>query len=256
MQEVAERAARVAGAIIRTGSIGRVRHKGVVDPVTEVDIAAEDAIRKVLTAADPEIPILGEEEGGAEGSRTRWIVDPLDGTVNFLHGYPMYCVCVALQDAGDLQVGVIYDPVRDHCYSAERGCGARLDGEPLRVSETADLGDALVASGFPYDRRTHAPEYLRYVEAFLRRAQGFRRAGAAGMDLAMLAAGQLDGFWEFGLKPWDVAAGTLIIREAGGVVSDMAGGPLDLDRPRILASNGRIHDAMLRVLGDLLDAPQ
>jgi len=251
--DVAENAARAAGAIIRNRSATQVRHKAAaVDLVTEVDLACEDAIRGILSAADPGIPILGEEEGGAEGASSRWIVDPLDGTVNFVHGFPMYCVSIALQNEGELRLGVIYDPVRDRCYRAEQGRGADVDGEPLRVSETADLGQALVASGFPYDRRDNADVYLRFVKAFLERAQGFRRAGAAAMDLAMLAEGQLDGYWEFGLKPWDVAAGTLIVREAGGQVSDMAGGALTLDTPRILASNGRIHDAMGRVLVDLL----
>ncbi len=252
MLQLAEVAARSAGAIIRERSPRSVRYKGATDPVTEVDLACETAIREILTAGAPGIPIMGEEGGGAEGLSTRWIVDPLDGTVNFLHGFPMVGVCVALQDAGELEVGVVYDPIRDHCYRAARGRGADRNGERLRVSDTGDLDRALVASGFPYDRRENADVYLRFVKAFLERAQGFRRAGAAGLDLAMLATGQLDGFWEFDLKPWDVAAGTLIIREAGGRVCDMAGGPLDLDRPRILATNGRIHDAMLAVLAELL----
>jgi len=250
--ELAERAARAAGEIIRRGWAQDVRRKGVVDLVTEVDLAAEARIREVLGEGAPGIPILGEEEGGAEGSATRWIVDPLDGTVNFVHRFPAFCVCIALQDRGDLEVGVVYDPVHDRCFRAVRGRGANRDGERLRVSETRDLGEALLASGFPYDRRVNAAYYLRFLQAFLERAQGFRRPGSAGLDLVTLASGPLDGFWEFGLKAWDVAAGTLIIREAGGTVTDMDGSPLDLDRPRVLASNGHLHDAMLAVVADLL----
>ncbi|MDP7113863.1 MAG: inositol monophosphatase family protein [Myxococcota bacterium] len=252
MLELAEEAARAAGEIIRAGSARDVRRKGVVDLVTEVDFASEARIREILTAGAPGIPVLGEEEGGAEAASTRWIVDPLDGTVNFVHGLPAYCVCIALQDGGDLELGVVYDPNGDRCFRAVRGGGAELDGRSLRVSATTDLGEALLASGFPYDRRDNADYYLRFLKAFLERAQGFRRPGSAGLDLVTLASGALDGFWEFGLKPWDVAAGTLIIREAGGVVTDLDGSPLNLDRPRVLATNGHIHDAMLAVVADLL----
>jgi myo-inositol-1(or 4)-monophosphatase len=252
MLELAERAAREAGRIMREGRAQVVQHKGAVNLVTEIDLACETAVREILEAGAPGIPVLGEEEGGAEGVTTRWIVDPLDGTTNYVHGYPSYACLIALQDRGALEVGVTYDPVRDHCYRARRGHGADLDGQPLRVTPTADLDRALLASGFPYDRRERADEYLAYVKAFILRAQGFRRAGAAGMDLAWLASGRVDGFWEFNLQPWDVAAGTLLVQEAGGVVTDMDGGPLDLDRPRILASNGHLHEAMLEVIGALL----
>jgi len=252
VRELAERAARAAGAIIRERSAQRIEHKGAVDLVTEVDLACEGAIREILEAGAPGVPVLGEEGGGADGERTRWIVDPLDGTTNFVHGFPAYCVCVALQDDGELRVGVTYDPIRDHLYSAELGKGTTLNGDPIRVSNRAELGRCLLASGFAYDRRERAAEYLRFVQAFLERGQGFRRAGSAGTDLAWLAAGRLDGYWEFGLHTWDVASGTLLVREAGGAVTDMTGADLDLDHPRILASNGRIHDQMIEVLVDLL----
>ena len=252
MLKLAEQAARAAGAIIRQGRAREVDHKGVVDLVTEVDLACETAIRELLQTGAPGIPILGEEGGGAEGAATRWIVDPLDGTTNFVHGFPAFCVCVALQDAGELRVGVIYDPIRDRCYSAEKGRGATCDGDRIQVSRCSTLDRALLASGFAYDRRQRAAEYLRFVQAFIERAQGFRRAGSAGMDLTWVASGRLDGYWEFGLHPWDVAAGTVLVREAGGVVTDVAGGDLDVDRPRILATNGRIHDEMVAVLTDLL----
>ena len=252
MRSIACNAARAAGAIIRRSTAHRVNHEGAVDLVTEVDVECETTIREILERETPGVPILGEEGGGAEGADTRWIVDPLDGTTNFVHGFPAYCVCIALQDRGEFRVGVIYDPIRDHCYSAEQGGGAVRNGEPIRVSSCDRLDTALLASGFPYDRRERAADLLRYVQAFLERGQGFRRAGAAGMDLAFVASGALDGYWEFGLRPWDVAAGIVIVREAGGVVTDMAGGDLILDRPRILATNGAIHDEMLAVLADLL----
>ena len=252
MLPVAERAARAAGDIIRRSTAQRIDHKGEVDLVTEVDLACEAAIREILERETPGVPILGEEGGGAQRASTRWIVDPLDGTTNFVHGFPAYCVCVALEDRGELRVGVIYDPVRDRCYSAEKGRGATLNGARMRVSSCPDLDSALLASGFPYDRRERAAELLRFVQAFLERGQGFRRAGSAGMDLALVASGALDGYWEFGLHPWDVAAGTVLVREAGGAVTDVSGGALDLAAPRILASNGAIHDEMLAVLADLL----
>jgi myo-inositol-1(or 4)-monophosphatase len=253
MLPVAVKAAQAAADIIRRSSARRIEHKGDVDLVTEVDLACESAIREVLERETPGIPILGEEGGGAVGASTRWIVDPLDGTTNFVHGFPAYCVCIALEDRGELRAGVILDPVRDRCYSAEKGRGATMNGERMRVSGCSSLDTALLASGFPYDRRRRAAELLRYVQAFLERSQGFRRAGSAGMDLAFVASGALDGYWEFGLHPWDVAAGIVLVREAGGAVTDVAGGDLDLDAPRILASNGAIHDEMLAVLADLLD---
>ena len=243
--EAAERAC----AILRERPRLRVEHKGAVDLVTQVDLACEEAVRSVLEPTG--IPILAEEGGGSRAT-TRWIVDPLDGTTNFVHGFPSYCVSIALQDAGELVVGVIGDPVHDRLFTAERGQGAFCNGERLRVSETETLGQSLVASGFAYDRRERAADYLRFVKVFLEQAQGFRRAGAAAMDLAMVATGQLDGFWEFGLNAWDVAAGSLLVQEAGGRVSDMEGGALDLDTPRVLATNGRIHAAMTQAIGPLL----
>lgn len=249
MIELATEAARAACRILAERPALDVRHKGAVDLVTQVDLACEEAVRAVLEASG--IDILGEEGGGSRG-QTRWIVDPLDGTTNFVHGYPSYCVSIALQDAGDLVVGVIGDPVHDRMFTATRGGGAFCNGERIRVSERDDLGQSLVASGFAYDRRERAEDYLRFVKAFLEQARGFRRAGAAAMDLAMVATGQLDGYWEFGLNAWDVAAGVLLVREAGGRVSDMHGGELDLDAPRILATNGRIHAAMTQVIEPLL----
>ncbi|HJN76868.1 MAG TPA: inositol monophosphatase family protein [Myxococcota bacterium] len=249
MIDLATEAARRACRIMSDRPTLEVRHKGVVDLVTQVDLACEEAIRSVLEPSG--IPILAEEGGGSR-SDTRWIVDPLDGTTNFVHGFPSYCVSIALQDQGELVLGVIGDPVHDRLFTARAGQGAFCNGERIRVSERDALAESLVASGFAYDRRERAADYLRFVRALLETARGFRRAGAAAMDLAMVATGQLDGFWEFKLNAWDVAAGTLLVREAGGCVTDMAGGELDLDAPRILATNGRIHAAMTQVIEPLL----
>jgi len=223
-----------------------------VDLVTEVDLASEAAIRAVLAEQTPGIPVLAEENGGAEEAVTRWVVDPLDGTTNFVHGFPSFGVSVGLQVDGRLEACCVVDPLRDEVYEAARGHGARLDGRPLEVSSVDRLSDALLLTGFPYDRRERADEYLRFVRAFLERAQGLRRAGAAALDLCHVAAGRADGFWEFGLAPWDVAAGVLLVEEAGGRVSDMTGSPLDLQRPRLLATNARVHDEMVGILELLL----
>ncbi len=248
---LAERAARAAGALQHSRP-HQVDHKGAVDLVSEIDLASEATIRELLLRERPDVPVLAEEGGGAEDAATRWIVDPLDGTTNFVHAFPFSCVSIALQVEGTLEAACVFQPSAGRCWTAARGHGARLDGEVLRVSRTPVLDRALVASGFAYDRREHADRYLRFVRAFLQQAQGFRRCGSAALDLCMVATGWLDGYWEFGLSPWDVAAGALIVQEAGGTVSDMALGPLQVDQPRILASNGHIHAEMGRVIGGLL----
>lgn len=257
--QVAMAAARQAGRIIEQAigdGIGRpvlpptlqgedgVVHKGAVDLVTRIDVACEAAIREVLERQSPGIPILGEEGGGATAAQTRWIVDPLDGTTNFVHGFPSFAVSIALQVDGVVTVGCIYDPLRRHLYTAERGQGAQCNGQRLQVSATPALEDALLLTGFAYDRRERADFYLRFVKTFMERSRGLRRAGAAALDLAHVASGRADGFWEFGLSPWDVAAGALLVEEAGGMITDMSMANLDLDAPRLLASNGRIHKEM------------
>lgn len=240
----AEGAAKSAGALLRSRP-KRVDHKGAVDLVTEVDLASEERIRRLLEPHG--IPVQGEEAGGAT-TGVRWVVDPLDGTTNFVHGYPAYCVSVALVD-GDLPVlGCIYDPLRDLCFSAARGHGAHVDAERLRVSETRELADALGVTGFPYDRRERADFYLGHVKRVLQAGHGVRRSGSACWDLATLAAGQCDFFWEYGLKPWDTAAGAVLVEEAGGRVTRLDGGPWNPDVPEILATNGWLHDAVARLL--------
>ena len=249
--QVAEAAARAAMEIQQRRP-AEVHHKGRIDLVTEIDMACEEAIRDILEPTG--LPVLGEEGGGATHTDSRWIVDPLDGTTNFVHGFPSYGCSIALQLEGQVTVGVIGDPIRDRLYTAVRGEGACCNDQPLQVTGCTDLEQALVASGFAYDRRENADFYLSFVKAFLERAQGFRRAGAAALDLAMVACGQLDGFWEFNLSPWDVAAGALIVQEAGGMATDMRDAPLVLDSGRILATNGRIHEAMREVISPLLQS--
>lgn len=250
--DVAREAARAAGAVL-AGYVdvrpADVREKsGAIDLVTEVDRACERAVREVLARHTPDVAVLGEEEGGDRVSGTRWVVDPLDGTTNFVHGFPFWAVSVALLVDGRSEVGVVLDPVRQREYAAQRGRGAARDGARLRVSGVRDLGRALAGSGFPYDRQTKAAAYLRYWEAVLPRVHGIRRAGAAALDLSLLAEGALDVFWELHLAIWDVAAASLLIEEAGGVVTSLDGGPLDPNDVCVAASNGWLHEAWLALL--------
>lgn len=253
---VAVRAAKAAGAIIRAAQGGplQVRHKGVIDLVTQVDEACEAEIRSILEKETPGVAILAEESGGAWGADTRWLVDPLDGTTNFVHGYPSYGVSIGLEIDGVMAIGCIYDPIQDRMFTASRGGGAFCGDQPLRVSNIKTLNASLLLTGFPYDRRDRPDYYLRFVRSFLIQAQGLRRAGAASMDFVAVACGQADGFWEIGLSPWDVAAGTLLVQEAGGVVTGFGDEPMKLEGRRMLASNGFIHEEMNAVLRDLLSS--
>jgi len=249
--ELAERAARAAGEVIRSGfgSAASVTHKGEVDLVTEVDRAAERQIIPLIRAAHPDHAILAEESGQHPGAKdTRWLVDPLDGTTNFAHGHPHLCVSIAAETCGQLEVGVVYDPLRREMFRCARGRGASLNDRPIRVSTTLALESALLGTGFPYDRRVRAAEYLVLVEAILRRAQGIRRAGSAALDLCYVAAGRLDAFWEAKLQPWDVAAGRLMVEEAGGLVTSVDGALHTLDSGDIVASNGALHAELLAAL--------
>lgn len=260
----AEAAARAAGAVIRAalrarGGPAEVKHKGAIDLVTEVDIAAEHAILELLAQRSPGVPVLAEEaqgagdSGGAATASTRWIVDPLDGTTNFVHGFPAFCVSVALEQDGALVAAAIYEPLLDRCTTAGAGGGAWAEGQRLRVSGCSALDRALLLTGFGYDRRARADFYLHFFKYFLERTQGIRRAGSAALDLCHIAAGRADAYWEHSLGPWDVAAGALIVQEAGGVVTDMTGGPLSLRAPRLLASNGHLHDEMVAALSHLIE---
>lgn len=249
--------AHEAGALIRAafGHTGQVGFKGAVNPVTETDVAAERMIHSRLRAAFPDHRIFGEElgEDRAElqrGSATPvWLVDPLDGTNNFAHGFPHFAVSLGLVADGEIRVGVVYDPLRDATFAARRGGGTTLNGQPIHVSPVPTLSDAFLATGFPYNRRVAANNNTRMLDHFLRRSQGVRRAGSAALDMAYVAWGRFDGYWEPLLSPWDVAGGLLLVEEAGGRISDFGGTRERLfSGAEVVASNGYIHDEMLTVL--------
>lgn len=255
MLDFAIETARAAGRVLaeRFGRASlEVKHKGDIDLVTESDLAAERLIVERIRSYYPRHAILAEESGtatheGADKSAYKWIVDPLDGTTNYAHGYPCYCVSIALEHEGELKLGVIYDPTRDEMFAAERGAGATLNGRRIRVSGINDLNQALLCTGYPYDVRGR-DNFARNFTNFIMHAQGVRRDGSAALDLAYVACGRFDGFWEEGLRPWDVAAGVVLILEAGGHVSRYDGSPFDIYTPPIMASNGLVHEAMMRVL--------
>lgn len=251
MKAIALMAAREGGRILmqKFGRVLRISHKGEVDLVTDADRAAEEAIVSMIRRTFPRHDILAEEgDYGSHGSPYLWIIDPLDGTTNFAHGFPWFAVSVALAVEGEVVLGVVYNPFHRELFVAERGQGAYLNDIELRVSTTSGLDCALLATGFPYDRKESAANNYDHFINFQQAAQACRRAGAASLDLAYTAAGRLDGFWEMKLKPWDMAAGVLLVEEAGGRVSDFDGGPLDIHGRECLASNGLIHGAMGEVL--------
>lgn len=255
MLNFAIQTARDAGRILmeRQGRSLRVSSKGDINLVTEADVAAEKLIIERIRSHYPRHAVLAEESGASNGSLTygvsewKWIIDPLDGTTNYAHGYPCFCVSIAAERSGKIEVGVIYDPVKDELFAGERGQGATLNDRTIRVSEIDELNSAMLCTGFPYDVRER-PDFARHFTNFTMRAQAVRRDGSAALDLAYLACGRFDGFWEDGLNPWDVAAGILLIEEAGGQVSNYRGERLDLYTPEVLASNGLVHESMMRVL--------
>jgi myo-inositol-1(or 4)-monophosphatase len=246
-------AVKRAGAIqlAALGGSFQIRKKGTIDLVTEVDLAVETMIRALIAERHPDHDILAEEMGGPTGdtrSRFCWIVDPLDGTTNFAHGLPLFCCTVALEVDGRLEVGAVYDPTRDELFTAERGKGAFLNGTELHVSQTRTLIDALLVTGFPYAVQDRMTELVGLFAAFLGEARAVRRLGSAALDICYVACGRTDGFWEQGLNAWDIAAGVLLVEEAGGRVTSLDGGPFVLRTGRIVATNGPIHDEMLRVV--------
>jgi len=254
----AQHAAIAAEAALRAGAIQKarygqkieIRHKGPIDLVTEVDRACEDAILETLRARCPGHDIVTEETVlERTGSRYVWFVDPLDGTTNYAHGYPFFCASVALTKDGEVVAGAVYDALKDELFSAERGGGAHLNGRRLQVSAAGELLQSLLVTGFPYDLRDDLQAKLRMFTRFMGLARAIRRDGAAALDLCYLAAGRIDGFWEETLQPWDVMAGRLLIEEAGGRVTRFDGSPLGLTADEVLATNGRLHEAMLAVVG-------
>ena len=224
----------------------KIEYKGDADLVTAADRKSEALIRDRIRHLWPDHDVLGEEGGLRDtGSDYRWYVDPLDGTTNFAHGYPVFCVSLALEHKDEMIAGLCFDPTRNEMFTAERGKGSRLNGSPIHVSKTTNLAESLVATGFPSHKRHKNPNIHFYHQITLR-THGVRRAGSAALDLCSVASGRFDGFWEFNLNPWDTAAGVLIVEEAGGRVTDFGGGRFQLNSRETLASNGIIHDALLR----------
>lgn len=245
------KAARRAGAIINRASLDldrvRVSSKGRSDFVTEVDRAAEVAVIDTLRTAYPAHGFLAEESGASNpegGEEYVWIIDPLDGTTNFIHGFPQYAVSIALQHRGQIEHGVVYDPTRNELFTASRGRGAYLDDRRLRVSRRTSLRDSLIGTGFPFRQLEHLDEYVRMFKRITEETAGIRRPGAAALDLAYVAAGRLDGFWEYGLSPWDVAAGSLLIIESGGLISDFDGNPEYLATGHVVCGAPKVFEQL------------
>jgi myo-inositol-1(or 4)-monophosphatase len=251
---VGVQAARSAGQLLlsRIDSIREVRHKGLVDLVTDVDVQSEQEVSAALLGAFPTHTILGEEGGltGGADRRFRWIVDPLDGTTNYTHGFPFFCVSIGLEVDGRLLLGVVYAPYLDELFVAERGAGATLNGAPAHVSHTSELRQSMVTTGFPYERQA-LPRALRSFEALSHQAQAVRRLGSAALDMCYVACGRFDAYWEHQVKAWDLAAGAVIVTEAGGQLSATDGAPFDIDGGQILATNGHLHPALTRALDGL-----
>jgi len=251
MLNIAVRAARAAGTII-TRNMDRIDRLNIVskknnDFVTEIDTKAEQAIIETIHQSYPDHGIFAEESGlSNEDSEYQWIIDPLDGTTNFLHGFPQFAVSIALKAKGRLEVAVVYDPVAQEMFTAVRGEGAQLNDKKIRVSGHKGLDGALLATGFPYTDQSYLDTYLDTMKAVMAPAAGIRRPGSAALDLAWTAAGRVDGFWEFNLNAWDIAAGVLIVREAGGIVSDLTGGENYMKSGDIIAASPKVFPAMLK----------
>jgi myo-inositol-1(or 4)-monophosphatase len=248
-----EAIAREAGALLLHYFKQRVKieYKGDVDLVTVADRSSEKLIVERVRAAWPDHDIVGEEGTRQEtGAEYRWYIDPLDGTTNFAHGYPVFCVSMGLERRGEMVAGVLYDPTRDELFAAEKGKGAFLNGEPMRVSQTKRLAESLLGTGFPSFKRHKNPNIHFYHQLTLH-SHGVRRAGSAALDLANVACGRYDGFWELNLNPWDTSAGTLLVTEAGGVVTRFDGSPFRIDSKETLASNGLLHDELMRAFAQI-----
>ena len=224
----------------------KIEYKGDANLVTEADRKSETLIRERILAQWPGHDILGEEQGLRDsGSEYRWYVDPLDGTTNFAHAYPVFCVSIGLEHKGQLVAGVVFDPTRNELFAAERGSGAFMNDQPIHVSKTTRLAECLVATGFPSHKRHKNPNIFFYHQITMR-SHGVRRAGSAALDLCCVASGRFDAFWEFNLNPWDTAAGVLLVEEAGGRVTNFRGGPFEMDSRQTLATNGLVHEEVMQ----------
>ena len=247
--EYAKTIAHQVGQHIVQNRPTRVDKKGSKDLVSNLDEQAEQMIRDYLNAQTPDIPVFAEEMGGAKDATTRWIVDPIDGTTNFVQGIPHFAVSIALQWDEEIVVAVTYDPSKDELFSAIKGGGSFLNDVPIHCSSACDIEDAVLATGFPYDRADRADALLNRLKPFLIQSRGIRRMGAATLDMAYVACGRLDGYWEAGLQPWDAAAGLLLIQEAGGVCTQWSGDTLNLTTPKVLAANHQgLWNSMYAVL--------
>lgn len=249
--QLAEQACREAGQIQLEGlnQTRQIEFKGAINLVTDIDKACENRIVEILQGRFPDHDILAEEGGGKrKDSEYKWIIDPLDGTTNYAHGYPLFCTSIALEHQGEIVVGAVFEPNRGEMFLAERGGGATLNGQRIHVSQTRELGQAMLATGFAYNVRDTAENNLNHFKKFLLQAQAIRRDGVAAVDLCYVASGRYDGFWELNLFPWDVAAGILCIEEAGGRVSDFRGRPFEIYLKEIAVSNAWLHDAMVALL--------
>ena len=247
---VAIEAARVGGAIIAEhfGASPAPEYKGKFDPVTAIDRASEAAVLAVIAKHRPDDEVMAEESGGTRHDGRHWIVDPLDGTVNFVHGIPQVSVSIALYEGDKGLVGVVYDPLRDELFSAQHSEGARLNGHVISVSGAKELERSVVATGFPYDHDKRAEELAVVLREVLRHVNGLRRLGSAALDLAWVAAGRFDGYWELGIAPWDGAAGLILVREAGGIVTDPLGRDSTPMRGLVVATNGHLHDDLRTII--------
>ena len=249
-------------AVVRAGALQlkhfggdfRVDKKGTIDLVTEVDVEVERMFRALVAERFPDHQVLAEEMGGAAAVPTGpcWVFDPIDGTNNYAHGLPIFCSSLALEIDGRGEIGAIYDPTRRELFVAERGGGAFLNGRPIRVSTASTLVESMLVTGFPYDVHGRIPEIVGLFGEFVGHARAVRRLGSAALDICYVAAGRMDGFWEQDLKPWDIAAGAIILEEAGGRVTDFVGGTFSSRRHQLLATNGRIHESMLKITGEFL----
>ncbi|HNV85830.1 MAG TPA: inositol monophosphatase family protein [Candidatus Omnitrophota bacterium] len=256
LKTVLTRAITDAGKLLRR-SIHRIRRIDVksddgLSLVTEVDKRSEAQIIRAIKKSFPDHAILAEESAPQGQSPYKWIIDPIDGTTNYAHTFPAACVSIACEKDGRIELGGVLDPFRREFFFAERGRGAFLNGKPIRTSKVKSLSESLLVTGFPYDRKIHASYYLKIYGAFMTRCHGIRRTGSAALDLCYIASGRFDGFWEMKLSPWDTAAASLIVLEAGGRLSDFKGGPYSVYDPQILATNGRIHREMLAILRPFL----
>jgi myo-inositol-1(or 4)-monophosphatase len=254
-RKIAIKAARQAGDLIkeRLGHVKNLDYKGKFNIVTDVDRDAEAKIVGILRSEFPDHEILAEEGGLSKGrsSSKRWLIDPLDGTTNFAHSYPFFCISIALEADGEVVLGVVFNPISEELFWAQTGEGAWLNDEPIHVSRIDSLSESLLATGFPPDSATAKDNNLLQFATLTNMCQGVRRDGAAALDLCFVACGRLDGFWERKLAPWDMGAGIIIISEAGGKVTDPANGPLDISKGHIVATNGLVHDSLVQVLQEL-----